>query len=85
MKGMRELSNIEKEAIRDVVTMAEIYAKIYEPRFRNVAKNAFIDGMTFLHLMRDTKVDTRKMNEDLFRLIRDTSERIVKEGCYEIQ
>lgn len=38
MKGMRELSNIEKEAIRDVVTMAEIYAKIFEPRFRNVAK-----------------------------------------------
>lgn len=73
-----KLTNAEKHAIRDLASIAETYANIYEPRFRTVANNAF--GMTFVALVKDENITPEQITEEICRRVRETSEIVVKEA-----
>ena len=74
------MTEIEKNAVHDIVEMAEKYAKIYEPRFGTIAKNAFLDGMTFAALVKDGNMTPEQITEELCRRVREASEKVVKEA-----
>ena len=74
------MTNAEKEAVRDIANTAETYASIYEPRYRAIAKNAFLDGMTFATLVKDENITPEQITEEICRMVREASEKVVKEA-----
>lgn len=75
-----KMTNAEKEAVRDLARVADTYANIYEPRYRAIAKKAFLDGMTFAALVRDENITPEQITEEICRRIRETSEKVIKEA-----
>ena len=75
-----KLTNADKHAIRDLASIAETYANIYEPRFRTIANNAFLDGMTFAALVKYENITPEQITEEICRRVRETSEKVVKEA-----
>ena len=75
-----KMTKAEIEAVRDLANTAETYATIYEPRFRTIAKNAFLDGMTFATLVRDENITLEQVTEEMCRRVREASEKVVKEA-----
>lgn len=73
------MTNVEKEATRDLVEIAEKYANIYEPRYRSAAKAAFLDGMTFVTLVNNKTLTPEQITEELCRRIRETTAQITSE------
>lgn len=75
-----KMTKAEIEAVRDLANAAETYANIYEPRFRTVANNAFLDGMTFAALVKDENITPEQITEEICRRVREASEKVVKEA-----
>ena len=74
------MTQIEKNVVRDLTRIAEAYANIYEPRYRTMAKNAFLDGMTFTALVKDENITAEQVTEELCHRIRKSTEQIIKEA-----
>lgn len=60
------MTEIEKNTVRDMVRMAEVYGSIYEPRYRTIATNAFLDGMAIHGI--GTMIARVKATGDMYRL-----------------
>lgn len=71
------MTQIEKKEVKDLVAVAETYANIYEPRYRTIAKNAFLDGMTFTAFVKDEQLTPEQITEELCRRVREASEQVI--------
>ena len=73
------MTTTEKEALKDLTKVAEAYANIYEPRYRKAAAQAFLDGATFLTMMKNEMITAEQITEELCRRVREVSERFKEE------
>jgi hypothetical protein len=74
------MTKTERDAIQDLARVAEAYAKIYESRYRKAAAQSFLDGATFLTMMKDDMIEPDQITEELCRKVREVSDRFVKEA-----
>lgn len=69
----------EKNVVRDIVRMAEVYGSIYEPRYRAVATNAFFDAMAIHGICIKNDMTTEEIDTEMCRKVREITERLIQE------
>jgi hypothetical protein len=74
------MTNIEKNTVRDMVRMAEVYGSIYEPRYRTIATNAFLDGMAIHGIGTMKNMTPEQIDTEICRKVREITERLTQEA-----
>lgn len=52
---------------------ADIYAQMYDNRFKEIASQAFSDGLVFAYMCQSGAISDDMINEDFFRILRENN------------